>query len=1147
MDEFLQKEFNKLRNENVISAEIYSKIIDYYENNKDVPDQKILDSAAAKINLQSVQNKAEKQSPAPVVKNPISVSTSVSKQKKETKKINFQMILSIVASLLIGGGIISLIAYNWNAIPRFAKSIAAFIICIMAPVSYAVLTKLRKTEFEQKSKEFFAILWNLLFGGSIAFVSQTYRMASAPVAFFVIWLFISIGITYALKSYGSFCISLLLTIVYCIYSQQFTCNIAAAFYPAMFLNYFFAKKNKKCFYAWLIELISMIGFVLEKCLPGLWIIAYVSVNVLLLTYAEKENDKTCRILGYIQATALAVILAIPYFWEKIGFAYYRDNARYNRLGGIADYIVTLALYAGSFWFTISSVAKNVRNKLSLNFTKIFELIILITIAGLYFCGSFISGFSIFIPRIFLLLYFALFFYSIIKNKKALCAISFALIMYGIFLGRINFIFAFVYSVLLACCAILQKFKSSETRKKFSVSLIYILILISKVCYSHICDFIISYGSTKRCKFFDLIIASVLMTSAIAYLAAKNINFKNITVKQIFSKFNFYIAAVFLGTICILFNYDSSQLNKIIDIFITITAVLSCIDFVINKSVQSYFGLALFVINYFFSLTDANGCIFIFAISYLILYAVHYYLGENFRQTENYNYFHAISYFLIFIFNYSIFYNNFLKDNIFNPFISAKSGTFFILMLSILFIIPVFMQIKEKKLNGLFSLAAASVSVIFLIFNRAENIFNTQSFIFSVLIICFFISLWETVINKKLENLIMLAASLIVCFVEISSKGNYLNGVTFVSMLIFALQYYVSYLNQNKKKLQTFITVCSCFLLFIAFVIDINSSLENEVQTKLFSSVQKIISTAIMIPVLIGIPTASYIKNKENISLSSIAFAFVSVLFYLLNDYCRLFNAENYLFALSFAVSITSFIDTFVFSKKSSIFLFALSLFDFIRFGANDNEISVFMLTLLFLFAILIYSKILIGDKGFISGATTFVISTLLITSMCFSFNHSFIEIDSNFAKYYISISIALTGLFVIPCIFCIKKKLKINYVEIAFCLSWIVNFVLFSANKTLNVNVYQEIFSGISLGLIIAFSIFGLYLSYEKSSIKSANYYLIFLSLSFIIRFFMMSKGLVERGLVCIICGICILIVNMIFSKKINKAEEPQIEQGEEK
>ena len=324
-------------------------------------------------------------------------------------------------------------------------------------------------------------------------------------------------------------------------------------------------------------------------------------------------------------------------------------------------------------------------------------------------------------------------------------------------------------------------------------------------------------------------------------------------------------------------------------------------------------------------------------------------------------------------------------------------------------------------------------------------------------------------------------------------------------------------------------------------------LKNAEKILLFSSANRIISTIVILPVLIIIPSVFYIKNKDFPSLTCSSFGFVSLLFYLLNDYCRLFNADNYLFALSLFIVISSFIETFVLNKKENAVVFVLSLIEFIRYSCHDDGITIFLLFILGAFALFVYTHILSGKNNYNFTFVTFVMSLMLIISMLFEFSkHSYISITPEYCvKYYISVSIALISMFIIPCFYCIKKRIKINYVQIAFCLLWIVNFILFSTCSNLNLEAYQRISSGISLGLIIAFSIFGLYLSYETTSIKSANYYLFFLSIAFIIRFFMISKGLVERGIVCIVCGICILAVNMIFSKKLAKTEENKIEQGE--
>lgn len=1148
MDEKLKAEFIKLKNENIISEDVYSKILNYY-NNEGVFD-------LGKINLQSSEQKTEsekQQESANQTEIVAKIEKAEEKPKitekpvKQKKKINFQLLLSIISSVLIAGGIISLIAYNWNAISRLAKSITAFVICVMSPVLYVVLTKIRKVEFEQKSKEFFSILWNALFGGSIAFVSQTYRMASNPVSFFMIWIIISIGITYALKSYSSFFISLLLIIVYSIYSQQFTCNVAVAFYPAMFLLFFFTKNNKKCFYIWLVELISLIGVVFEKGLPGLWIIAYVSIGILLLAYSEKENDKVCKIFGYIQAGALSIILAIPYFWKNIGFDYYRENALYNKVGSIVDYIVTFAVYSGSFAITICGLLKSAKNKINESFyNNLYKLIILFVIGASYFCCSFIEGFAVYMPRIIFLLYLLLFAYCIIHSKIPLSCISFGLMIYVIVFGEFNFILVLLLSALCAFNLLIQKKDISSSTKSLSISLIYFLLILLRIFFGQYCE-LFEIDFEENCWLIDLIISSAFLISTFAYGVVKSVQ-ENQEEKKWFSKLSFGIATLFLSVLLILSNFNLKNIEIIFDVAFTVIAVLSLCDLLIYKSKNSYFGLICFVINYFIVISDSCSCLFVLAILFLFSFAVHFYLDEKTKNMENYSAVYSIPFCVLTLAGYFISYNAIFEEKAFNPFGSPINSVLFVILLGMTFALPVVKFIRKQcKLGNLTSLAVAIVSVVFAICGGTVKFFTLERFIYLICVLTLLTGSFDFILKKERAAILNLCSSLVICFAEYSLEGNTLNGIVIMAIVIFAAYYYSMYFTQDKASVKITITALYTLLIFVAFCLDCNESIENYGVLTLFSTLEKTVCTIIFIPVLLGIPIFKIIKNREIHSLSSIAITVVAVAFFFLNGYLAFFDSENFLFIMSFVVLIFSFIDCFIFNQKSTILLFVLSLFEMIRKSAVDNGITIYLIISLLLFSLLIYSRVLAGEKKFVSKFTTFVFSVFMLVLLCKSYDrYDLIDSGSNLIEYYVSISSLLLFNFAIPCFYMIKNKIKINYMEIGFVLELICLFVLFSVCDVFNYSLINNIFGNLSLLLIIGFSIFGLYFSYEKASLKSANYYLIFLCLCFVIRFFMISNGLIERGIVCIVCGICILVVNMLFSKKVaSKAAVAKDEKNE--
>ena len=172
--DWLLKELPVLIEKNVISDETAEKISQYYE------EQKKLEESNRKLQLL--------------------------KQKEEEKlrlSKRLPVILTVLASLLIAGGIISLIAYNWAAISRLAKSIAA-VSMLLITQGIAVFLKLRKKNLSLRAREGFSLFWALLFGGIVAFVSQIYKFPSDSASFLLIWALSSVLITYVFKSSSVF-------------------------------------------------------------------------------------------------------------------------------------------------------------------------------------------------------------------------------------------------------------------------------------------------------------------------------------------------------------------------------------------------------------------------------------------------------------------------------------------------------------------------------------------------------------------------------------------------------------------------------------------------------------------------------------------------------------------------------------------------------------------------------------------------------------------------------------------------------------------------------------------------------------------------------------------------------------------------------
>lgn len=228
------------------------------------------------------------------------------------KKRHFQAItaasipvlLSVIAAVLIAAGIISLTAYNWNVIPRTVKAVFAFVL-LLAVQAGGVSVSIRENLFSKAAwREGAAVLWSLMFGGVVTFISQICRLPGDTASFLLVWAVSSILLTYAMRSLGAFVISLILASAYAFASDGVNgssflfCLLFASLCP-------FALRFKYGRYIMLVVFAFMMNVILDGKLFGLRMICNVSFAVLCLEYGITRNSKYVK---FISAAGLCLLL-----------------------------------------------------------------------------------------------------------------------------------------------------------------------------------------------------------------------------------------------------------------------------------------------------------------------------------------------------------------------------------------------------------------------------------------------------------------------------------------------------------------------------------------------------------------------------------------------------------------------------------------------------------------------------------------------------------------------------------------------------------------------------------------------------------------------------------------------------------------------
>lgn len=387
--DFLIKEITKLKDQNLIEENTAGKIIEYYTT------------------------------------------------KKSPKNIMALIIvsISIFATLsIISGIILVVVTFNWHIFTKEVKTVLAFMMLIVPQV--LCLLQLLKKDTNQKNKEIFSLILSIFFGVTMAFVGQIYRLPENSEFFLFLWLISTIVIVYLFDSLTSSVLYMFLLIFHTSI-MQIDGKIGLYFYPlfSLIIPFYIMEFRKKqrlrvkfLDYLFIITMVIALGITLEKVIPGLWIIAYSNLFVILYLLGvifEKDNKESIfyspyKISGILGIAILAYIYSFSWPWDEIGWDYYRIGEKFNKFASIFDYIVVIALPVISIYLLyISIIKKRLINYILSSFGILIVVLYILTSAFLKNTNNFILIIPVWSLNIFVVLYCIYFFYIGYKNKSLL--------------------------------------------------------------------------------------------------------------------------------------------------------------------------------------------------------------------------------------------------------------------------------------------------------------------------------------------------------------------------------------------------------------------------------------------------------------------------------------------------------------------------------------------------------------------------------------------------------------------------------------------------------------------------------------------------------------------------------------------------------
>ncbi len=252
--------------------------------------------------------------------------------KKSSSTNRLFVVFGVLGAVLVGLGIILIIAHNWDELARRTKTLLAFLPLLIGQASciYTISKKTNSEAWRESSAAFvfFAV------GASISLISQIYNIPGNISSFLLAWMLLCLPLVYVMRSS---IVSLLYLAGITYYASEVGYSYPSSppfIYGLLLLlilpHYYLLYQNKpQCnfmtFHHWFVPLsvIIVLGAIIsdsDVLLP----VAYFSLFALLYLIGEldffsqqKLRNNGYKILGALGTIGLLLVFSFDWYWEEL--------------------------------------------------------------------------------------------------------------------------------------------------------------------------------------------------------------------------------------------------------------------------------------------------------------------------------------------------------------------------------------------------------------------------------------------------------------------------------------------------------------------------------------------------------------------------------------------------------------------------------------------------------------------------------------------------------------------------------------------------------------------------------------------------------------------------------------------------------------
>lgn len=278
---------------------------------------------------------------------------------------------AILGALLLGGGVILLLAHNWSDLSRTVRT--ALAVAPLAICAALALAGAARGAGGTAWRESVATVWTLSVGAAIAMVSQIYHLSGSFDGFMLTWVLLAVPIVYLMRS-------ALAGALYLAGVLSWTCSqfaqdglvllywpLTALMVPALVARWRTARFSPgTSFLLWVLggSVVTGTSLTLAHALPGLWTVTHAALfSVLFLAdrrWFEGAPSLWCRplrVIGLLGCVVLALLFTYEWPWQAIGWQHYRHELPAWRQVTDAAFALGLAGWAAGLVVTRREVLR----------------------------------------------------------------------------------------------------------------------------------------------------------------------------------------------------------------------------------------------------------------------------------------------------------------------------------------------------------------------------------------------------------------------------------------------------------------------------------------------------------------------------------------------------------------------------------------------------------------------------------------------------------------------------------------------------------------------------------------------------------------------------------------------------------------------